>query len=404
MSQGHAKLAPSAAKRWMACPGSVAMCACLPNVESDFADEGTAAHTIAAELLVSGLPAHTQVGRVQVVTRSNGDIRTFDVTQEMAAHIQIYVNAVKELTLLASADLLVEQQVVVVPNYVWGTSDAIAVSRDRLDVIDLKFGRGVLVHAEGNAQLAIYALGAMRALRERDPSAKIKTIGLHIVQPRRPDNEGLVHRTWTMTIDELEAFGDSVRYAIEATQQIDAPLVTGEHCQFCPARGTCPQLRAVALASAQAVFPDLDATNPLVPPPAPESLSLADLSRVLRAADIVETWIGAVRKHALDRATQGEHITGMKLVQKIGNRRWVSPAAAAELLLAHGLTPYLPAELMSPAQVEAALGKKAAARFVSAMVERPLNGVALVPEKDKRPRIEGPVLGIDFADLDNERL
>lgn len=94
----------------------------------------------------------------------------------------------------------------------------------------------------------------------------------------------------------------------------------------------------------------------------------------------------------------------MKLVQKIGNRRWVSPAAAAELLIAHGLTPYLPAELMSPAQVEAALGKKAAARFVSALVERPLNGVALVPEKDKRPRIEGPVLGVDFADLDNERL
>lgn len=398
----HARLAPSAAHRWMACPGSVALCEFLPNTESDYADEGTAAHTVAAELLLSGALASSQIGREITVTRSTGETRVFPFTPEMAQHIQAYVNYVKELVLLEDADLLVEQKVTVIPNQVWGTSDALAVSFSRgvLHVIDLKFGQGVLVPAEGNEQLAIYALGALNRLFTHSPTkeARIQTISMHIVQPRRPDNDGRVARTWTITRAELEQFGKLVRDAVDATTAPMAPLVPGDQCRFCPASKTCPKLREVALLGAQAVFPDLDATKP-VTPPAPETLSLNDLSRVLQAADIVETWLAAVRKHAFERACKGEQIAGMKLVQKVGNRRWLSETEAAAAITARGANPYVQ-ELISPAQVEKLLGKKASA-FVAALTERPVTGIALVPEKDKRPALES-AQAFPFLDLDAE--
>ena len=46
----HAKLSPSAASRWLNCPGSVALCATLPTPPSTYyADEGTAAHALAED-------------------------------------------------------------------------------------------------------------------------------------------------------------------------------------------------------------------------------------------------------------------------------------------------------------------------------------------------------------------
>ena len=44
----HAKLGPSSASRWLNCPGSVALCATVPEEpSSEYADEGTFAHDIA---------------------------------------------------------------------------------------------------------------------------------------------------------------------------------------------------------------------------------------------------------------------------------------------------------------------------------------------------------------------
>ena len=53
----HAKrFSPSAAERWMTCPGSVTACLDLPNESSSYADEGTAAHYMAEQLAKKPLP------------------------------------------------------------------------------------------------------------------------------------------------------------------------------------------------------------------------------------------------------------------------------------------------------------------------------------------------------------
>ena len=53
MSKAHAKLSPSAAYRWINCPGSVALAEqCPPAPSSAYADEGTLAHAVAETKLM----------------------------------------------------------------------------------------------------------------------------------------------------------------------------------------------------------------------------------------------------------------------------------------------------------------------------------------------------------------
>src|SRR5215467_13424311 len=52
---GHAPFAPSAAERWLACPGSFALgLAHPPEPESEYAAEGTRLHKVAAAHLLAG--------------------------------------------------------------------------------------------------------------------------------------------------------------------------------------------------------------------------------------------------------------------------------------------------------------------------------------------------------------
>lgn len=98
----HAKLSPSSASRWMACPGSVARCEGLPDESSKFADEGTAAHDLAARCLTDGSDAQAHVSE----TIQAGE-RTFVVDLDMATHVQTYVQYVRDMVASTGGELLV---------------------------------------------------------------------------------------------------------------------------------------------------------------------------------------------------------------------------------------------------------------------------------------------------------
>ncbi|MRT52349.1 DUF2800 domain-containing protein, partial [Xylella fastidiosa subsp. multiplex] len=61
MSQ-HAMLSPSSAHRWLHCPASVPLTRTCKDESSPFADEGTVAHTVAADVLRTGSDASAYVG------------------------------------------------------------------------------------------------------------------------------------------------------------------------------------------------------------------------------------------------------------------------------------------------------------------------------------------------------
>lgn len=367
----HAPLAPSAAHRWMICPGSVAKTASLPPTDSVYSREGTFGHTIAADLLRRDVDlARTVVGA------TDGE---FTIDEDMADAIQLYLDTVRAIFMVRGGTLKVEQKVRLSTD-IWGTADCIIWSPDArvLDVIDLKLGAGVYVEAAGNEQLLIYALAAITTAGIA-PEA-IDSVNLHIVQPRYFG--AAPHRSVNVTGAELLAFAPRVFAAATAARQPGAPLVAGGHCYFCAASGNCEAQQAAALAVAQDLFPDLDAAAVPVSPPLLDLMPTPKLAGILANLDTIEQWISAIRAQAFERAKKGEKIPGFKLVEKIGNRQWLDETHAIKVLQGYGIDP-LERSIISPAQVEKK--NKALKLVVSQLTHRPMTGISLVPESDARP-------------------
>lgn len=385
----HAVLAPSAAHRWLACPGSAEACAGYHNTETVFSREGTFAHSIAAELLSD------RAQMPYAVTKIGATDGEFTLDAEMAAHLQTYLDAVRTVLVLSDKVTLFEvEQGVKVTEDIWGTADCLIVADGKLHVFDLKYGAGVFVPADGNEQLMVYAIGAL-ARAPKGKRAVVREVVLHIVQPRCPAEE--VHRHWSINRDDLRTFEKRLKAAAEAALAPGAIRVPGDHCRWCDARGDCHALRDQAMAVARVSFdPAAAKADPVVP----ETLTPEQLARALALANTVELWLKAVRDRAHQLAMSGTTIPGYKLVEKIGNRRWADETAAEQALRGLGVDPH-EHKLISPAQAEKAAGK-AAAKTLEHLIVRPVTGVALVTEADKRPAITGDATSVFSAIPDGD--
>jgi Holliday junction resolvase len=306
----------------MRCSGSLALEAGLPDTSSKFADQGTAAHELAAWALESGNNATAYLGRL-IAT----DEHEFEVDDDMAANVQTYLDLVRSI--VQGGELLVEQRVdfshiVRVPDQ-GGTADAIILLEDEIVVIDLKYGRGVRVDAQDNEQLKIYALGALAAF---DLVADYKRVRTIIAQPRLNNISEAVY-----TIDELVQFAEHVgKRATIAIKLVDNKdeaynhLEPGEkQCQWCKAKPNCPKLAAhvedvVGHDFGYLTSPSADVDKML-------GLSTTPLSDKMLAVDLIEDWCKAVRAETERRLFDGVPVPGFKLVEgKRGNRKWAKPA------------------------------------------------------------------------------
>ena len=114
----------------------------------------------------------------------------------------------------------------------FGTADMVIITDKKIQIIDLKLGKGVMVDAEENVQLMIYGLGV---LDMADMLFDIETVELTIEQPR------LEHfSTWEISAEELRTWGREVlepraKMALSGEGEFKA----GDHCRFCKARFQC---------------------------------------------------------------------------------------------------------------------------------------------------------------------
>lgn len=344
--------------RWSACPGSVRLCKDLPSRTSKYAEEGTLAHDLAAKILL-------------------GETVTTVIAHEMLESVEVYVYFIREQIELAEREggsygIEHKFDLSSVHPGLFGTADAWVYfpKSKKLLVADYKHGAGIPVEVQNNSQLMYYGLGALVSL-----NLHVMSVELAIIQPRCNHQDGAI-RTWEFDALEILEFEEKLKLAAMATEHPEAPLVPGEHCQFCNAAPTCPALFGKALETAKNEFQKT-------------SYDMDKLSKTLEWLDVFENWIKNVREFAYEEARHGRTPPGWKLVQKRASRKWKQDedrtAEALECLLPDQES-YWERKLKSPAQVEKLLAKNEKHLLID-LVMSESSGTVLVPESDKREAV-----------------
>ncbi len=379
MSQ-HAKLSASAAHRWMACPGSVALSAGVARRGSANAAAGTLAHEIAAGCLNAGLrevPADS-LGRIH---KRDGFTVTCD--QEMVDGVQMYLDHVRQGRQKGDQEFVevdLTPALKAIDPEVGGTADFVRwrESEACLYVADFKYGAGVLVHPEGNKQLLLYALGALLAVGK-----PAKRVTVQIVQPRIEHEDGRV-RGWTFKAADLLDFAADVAESAARTRLPSAELVPGDtQCQWCPAKHICPALEKKQHALMAVEFGNLAVLDPVI------------RGKTLDMLSLVEARIKAIREAEYQEAERGNPAAGWKLVAKRGVRRWADEEAVRTWAEQRAIDLFEDPKPKSPAQLEKGLTKDQK-KELAEMTVTVSSGHTLAPEDDKRPAVH-LALATEFA-------
>ena len=375
----HHYLAASKAERWLACPGSAAAEAKYPEGEStSFASEGTQAHAVAAYKLDPNQPE---------VKAANAEME--DLTDA-------YKEFVLEIMGEKRSSINIEQKLVIQHGFLegghpgerpcGGTADCVLYDGETLRVIDLKYGRGVVVDAKENPQLRIYAWAAMFMYGGLLTSTVMKQqVRTYIFQPRADKFEPV--RSEVLTREELSAWAATVLYpGIEAALKKNSKRCAGPHCRWCKAAGDCEEAMAEKdnrLLAALGPLPASPATGLVLPDPA--KLTPEQMGKVLDSAEFFGEWVKSVEGAALLRLKNGEAIPGRKLVRKGTHRKW-RDGIEAQVVELVGPGAYEPQELRSPAKLEKMVRKDDREKLKE-LCYFPEGDLTIAEESDKRPAV-----------------
>lgn len=359
--KAHAILSASSSHRWLNCPPSARLCETYEDKGSDYAAEGTDAHSLCEYKLRLALGMEA-ADPTEHLTWYNKEM--LDCANGYASYILELVEAAKETC--ADPVVLIEQRVDF-SRWVeqgFGTSDAIIISDGTLHVVDYKHGLGVLVEADNNPQMMCYALGALELF---DAIYDIDAVSMTVYQPRRQNVS-----TFEMSKDDLFRWADEVlKPTAELAFAGDGNFLCGEWCGFCKAKHEC-RARAENLMLAQYDFK------------LPPLLEDTEIEVILTRADQLVSWVNDIKEYALQQAISGKEWTGFKLVEGRSNRRYTDEVAVTQTVTDAGFDPY-ERKLLGITAMQKLLGKSRFDELLSAYIEKPQGKPALVPESDKRP-------------------
>lgn len=372
MPTKHARLSASSAFRWINCPGSVALSdQCPAPASSSYADEGTLAHAI-GELKLRYV--NDEISKRQLNAKMKPLLQNEYYCGEMEEATSYYADAVIEALEVAGedAELMIEQQFSLdrwVPEG-FGTSDAVVIGGGVIQVIDLKYGKGIKVDARNNPQLRLYGLGAANLF---DSLYDFDTVRMTIIQPR------LDHiSTEELPLSELLAWAeDDVKPRAQMAMDGTDYTAVGDWCRFCPAKAVCRKRAEYNLSIAKDDFKK------------PPLLSDEEIGDVLRRADELQHWVKDVGDYALEQALAGKQYDGWKLVEGRSVRKYADDLKVAEALKAAGYDEAMLYErkLYGISAMEKIVGKKRLTETLGDLIVKPAGKPVLVPESDKREAI-----------------
>lgn len=433
----HALFSPSGSHKWMKCPGSLAMESTCPNETTAYAAEGTAAHKLAEWTFKDkARNARAYLGRIISISE-NGKTHDIEVTEDMCEHVQKFVDDVMEQIdiyglskKVVSVELEIEVQVdfshiVGEPNQ-FGTVDVLILVEYEdgsalLSVEDLKYGQGVEVYAEDNPQLKIYALAALHEYSLLYNITQVHT-AIHMIR------KGYIS-TFMYEAEELESFAPQLKHLASNARsaiskfEIEACsdsfqkmfLNPGEHCKkgFCKARGKCPALASFSMSRIVDDFVDLDDIEGEVKPAVERSIKKIDqgmipvekLAEFMKAADVIDDWLRAVRGRIEAELLNGHTVPGYKLVEgKKGNRYWTNSSTVETRLKKMRVKQddIYTKKLITVAQAEKLFkSSKRKWNTLKKFIGQDDGKPSVAPESDKRKALEIRPVVDDFEVLDD---
>lgn len=372
----------------MNCPPSVVIEQKIPPRVSTYAEEGTFAHEL-AELSIRSAILH-EISEEDFEVKQIKLMANKYYSQAMAGYVMEFVNYCAEQYAEAKTKgtaFLQSETKVSLEDYIpegFGTADCIIIGGDTLEVVDLKYGKGVAVYADHNPQLMLYALGA---LKEFDLIFDIKQVRCTIVQPRLGNIS-----TWTIAADELKAWAkNEVKPKAQMALKGEGELASGDWCKFCRAKTRCRKMYEEFLEIAKHEFTD------------PHELTDLEVEDILLKKSKIVHWLDELTDITMgDMLAERRYFKRIKLVSPEPRREWIDdteliasriletcPSLSDEDLFQLSLKPIT--------RIEKLVGKKKLMEIPGIIFKKKVNP-AIVPIDDPREDILKRKPGDDFID------
>lgn len=377
--RAHAILSASGASRWLACTPSARLEEEYGiKTTSPFAKEGTLAHEIAELMLRKTV--FENMSEPEFNSQLDVLIENELFSEDMIDYVSQYVDYCAQQYHAAKvndifSNIYIEQKLDLT-DYIpdsFGTGDCCIIGGNTLEIIDLKYGKGVPVYAEWNKQLMLYALGAITAF---SIEYNIENVCMTIVQPRLNNIS-----SFGMSIDELLDWAETeLKPKAQLAFEGKGELVAGDHCKFCSVKNQCRALYEEQMELAKYDFKE------------PSFLTDEEISDILLRSSKFTEWINGIVAYAQEKAISGEKSwPGFKVVEGRSNRIWVNSDIVAETIMERmpeiSEDEILEIKLKSLTAIEKIVGKKRFETELSDLIIKPEGKPTLVPENDKRPAI-----------------
>lgn len=385
MPEIHSKLSPSSAARWLSCTPCLRLEESMPDTAGRDAQEGTLAHSLGEKTLLYKLGIITAQKYARALRRiKENPLYDETMTEYIDGYVEFVLNHFKDAKAISPDAVCEIEARLDFSDWAkggFGTGDAVIITDGYIEVIDLKYGKGVAVDVDRNPQLMLYGLGAYS---EYGMLFDIEKIIVNIYQPRINNIAG-----FEMPVAELlEWAEDVVRPQAEKALNGEGEFKPSEKaCRFCKARSIC-KARAESLLSLETYgFSD------------PAVMKPDEIADALRRAEGLDTWIKSLKEFAYDKLSDGQSIKGFKLVKGgRGRRSFSDKDEVGKILLREGyqLEDIYSRDLISLTALEKLVGKKKFSELCGDYIIKPEPKSVLAFEDD--PREEYGIVSFDSLD------